>query len=185
MSATIFCAFCLLASYTLAEASISAPQDVRVFDTPSDGGGSLTVQWAPAPWDGPDVRYQVLVGEAAATDPAALTIIAEFPANTKYVKDAKTAWWTRHVDKTWHQVVIRSAKGVEVKDGLSYAVAVAAVHDDRRVFSPVLVASPSPDWFNWNQLNNLIIAVSFGGLVFYSISLRETKRDLSTTNSRS
>lgn len=167
---TISCALSLLPSYTLAQAPISAPQDVRVFDTPSDGGGSLTVQWAPSPWDAPDVRYQVLVGDAAATDPTTLAIITEFPANTKYVKDAKTAWWTRNVDKTWHQAIIKSAKGIEVKDGLSYAVAVAAVQDDRRVFSSVLVASPSPDWFNWNQLNNLIIAVSFGGLVFYTIS---------------
>jgi len=167
---TLVCVLILLPSYTSAQAPISAPQDVRVFDSPSDGGGSLTVQWAPAPWDGPDVHYQVLVGDAAATDPVALTIIAEFPSNTRYLKDTKTAWWTRKVDKTWHQAFIKSAKGLEVKDGTSYAVAVATVQSDRRAFSQVLVASPSPDWFNWNQLNNLIIAVSFGGLVFYSIS---------------
>ncbi|MBI5671944.1 MAG: hypothetical protein HZC50_01465 [Nitrospirae bacterium] len=81
-----------LCSSALGQTSISAPQDMRVFDTPSDGGGSLTVQWASSSWDGPDVRYQVLAGDAAAIDPAALTIVAEFPANTKYVKDAKTAW---------------------------------------------------------------------------------------------
>ncbi|MDF0652999.1 MAG: hypothetical protein P0121_16200 [Nitrospira sp.] len=158
-----------------AEAALTAPQDVKVFDTPSDGGGSLTVQWSPAPWDSPDVRYQVLVGEASATDPATFAVVAEFPANSKYVKDTKTAWWTRTVDKSWHQTIIRSAKGVEVKDGTPYAVAVAAVQDDRRMFSQVLVATPSPDWFNWNQLNNLIIAISFGGLVFYTISHAKRK----------
>jgi len=166
----IFCVSCWLPPEISAEASISAPQDVQVFDTPNDGGGSLTVQWAPAPSDAPDVRYQVLVGDAVATDPSAFAIVAEFPANTKYVKDDKTAWWTRNVDKAWHQVLVRSGKDVEVKDGTSYAVAVATVQDDQRIFSPVLVATPSPDWFNWNQLNNLIIAVSFGGLVFYTIS---------------
>lgn len=166
----ICCASTLLPPYASAETLISEPQGVRVFDTPSDGGGSLTVQWAPASWDSPDVRYQVLIGDAAVTDPASLAIIAEFPANTKYVKDAKTAWWTRTVDKTWHQAIIRSAKTVEITDGTSYAVAVAAVQDDRRMFSQVSVGAPSPDWFNWNQLNNLIIAVSFGGLIFYTIS---------------
>ncbi len=159
-----------LYSSVLAQSSVTAPQEVRVFDTPSDGGGSLTVQWAPAPSDGSDIRYQVLVGEVSASDPSTFTIIAEFPANTRYIKDTKTAWWTREADKTWHQVVIRSGKGIEVEDGTSYAVAVATVQDDQRIFSPVLVATPSPNWFNWNQLNNLIIAVSFGGLVFYSIS---------------
>jgi len=103
-------------------------------------------------------------------DPATFTIMADFPANTMYVRDTETAWWTRDVDKTWHHVVLRGAKGLEIKDGTSYSVAVATVRDGERLFSPLLVAVPSPNWFNWNQLNNLIIAVSFGGLVFYSIS---------------
>jgi hypothetical protein len=128
------------------------------------------VQWAPAPSDRSDIRYQVLVGEASASDPSAFTIIAEFPSNTHYIKDTKTAWWTRKADKAWHQVVARSGKGIEIIDGMSYAVAVATVQDNQRIFSPVLVSTPSPNWFNWNQLNNLIIAVSFGGLVFFSIS---------------
>ena len=165
----IVCMLSLLPSYTSAQVSIIAPQSVQVFDTPSDGGGSLTVQWAPTPEDGPDIRYQVLIGDASATDPATFTIIAEFPANTKYVKDTKTAWWTRRSDKTWHQAIIKSAKGIAVKDDTPYAVAVATVQEDRRAFSPVHVATPAADWFNWNQLNNLIIAVSFGGLVFYTI----------------
>ena len=29
--------------------TLAPPQDVRVFDTASDGGGSLTVLWSPAP----------------------------------------------------------------------------------------------------------------------------------------
>lgn len=166
----VFCVSSVVPSFTSAEPALSVPQEVRALDTPNDGGGSLTVQWAPAPWDGPDVRYQVVIGDASAADPATFTIMAEFPSNTHYVKDAKTAWWTRAADKAWHHVVVRSGKGVEVTDGMSYAVAVATVHGDRRMFSPVMVATPSPNWFNWNQLNNLIIAVSFGGLVFYAIS---------------
>ncbi|MBX3303505.1 MAG: hypothetical protein KF693_14920 [Nitrospira sp.] len=158
-----------LFSVGVVQSGVAAPQDVQVFDTPNDGGGSLTVQWAPQAWDSPDVRYQVLIGDASATDPATLMIVAEFPSNTHYVKDAKTAWWTREVDKAWHHVVVRSGKGVEVTDGTSYAVAVATVHGDQRMFSPVMVVTPSPNWFNWNQLNNFIIAVSFGGLIFYAI----------------
>ena len=166
----VFCVSNLLPSYISAQTTISAPQDVQAFDTPNDGGGSLTVQWAPAPGDRPDTRYQVLVGEATATDPATFTIIAEFPADTRYVKDVKTAWWTRRSDKTWHQAIIKSAKGIELKDDTPYAVAVATVQGDHREFSSLQVAAPAADWFNWNQLNNLIIAVSFGGLVFYAIS---------------
>jgi len=166
----IFCVSGMLPSYTSAETAISAPQDVQVFDTPNDGGGSLTIEWAPTAWDSADIRYQVLVGDASSTDLSTFTVMAEFPANTKYVKDTETAWWTRDVDKSWHHIVVRSAKGLEIKDGMSYAVSVATVRDDQRIFTPVIVATPLPDWFNWNQLNNLIIAVSFGGLIFYTIS---------------
>lgn len=166
----LFCAAVVLPPSTSADTPISAPQDVQTFDTPNDGGGSLTVQWAPAPGDGPDIRYQVLVGEASATDPATFTIIAEFPANSKYVKDTKTAWWTREADKTWHQAIIKSTKGVEIKDGRAYAISVATVQEGRREFSSIQVVTSAANWFNWNQLNNLIMAISFCGLVFYSIS---------------
>ncbi|GKS64093.1 hypothetical protein YTPLAS72_13970 [Nitrospira sp.] len=171
LSLMMGCTGSLFPSYLLfAQGPISAPPEIHVFDTPNDGGGSLTVEWAPAAWDGPDVRYQVLVGDASSTDPSTFTVMAEFPANTKYLKDTETAWWTRDVDKSWHYLVVRSTKGLEIKDGTSYAVSVATMRDDQRLFTPVIVATPSPDWFNWNQLNNLIIAVSFGGLIFYTIS---------------
>ncbi|MBS0150639.1 MAG: hypothetical protein JSR31_06825 [Nitrospira sp.] len=163
------CLASLVASQTLAQPLIAAPQDVRVFDTPNDGGESLTVQWAPAPWDGPDVRYQVLIGDAAASDPATFKVVAEFPANTKYVKDTKTAWWTRTAEKTWHQATIKSAKSLELKDDQPYAVTVASMQNDQRLFSAVQIATPAANWFNWNQLNNLIIGLSFGGLVFFAI----------------
>jgi hypothetical protein len=165
----IVCMVSLVLCDTLAQASITAPQDVRVFDTPNDGGESLTVQWASMPWDGPDIRYQVLVGDASITDPQKLTVVSEFPSNSKYVKDVKTAWWTRTAEKTWHQAMVKSAKGLEIKDDQPYAVAVATIQADERVFSAVYVATPSANWFNWNQLNNLIIGLSFGGLVFFAI----------------
>ena len=160
----------VLASHAVAEPLITVPQEVRVFDTPNDGGESLTVQWAPLPTDGPDVRFQVLVGDASTTDPQKLTVVAEFPSNAKYVKDVKTAWWTRTAEKTWHQAMVKSTKGLEVKNDQPYAVAVAAMQADQRLFSAVQVATPTANWFNWNQLNNLIIGLSFGGLVFFAIS---------------
>ena len=153
-----------------AQAVLAPPQDVLAFDTPNDGGGSLTVSWAPGRSDRAEVRYQVLAGQAGVTDPASLKVIAEFPANTHFVKEAKAAWWTRRAETTWHQFVIRSGKGIELKDGTPYTVTVAVVQGEERAVGPLLQAIPSPDWFNWNQLNNLILALGFGALVFYTIS---------------
>src|SRR5688572_20798626 len=44
---------------------LTPPQDVRAFDTPSDGGGSLTVLWSPAAYDNDAVKYQILLNEEA------------------------------------------------------------------------------------------------------------------------
>ena len=87
------------------------------------GGGSLTVQWAPVSGEGSDIHYQVLIGEATATDPATFTIVTEFPANTNYVK--QTAWWTRRSARRGIKRSSRGAKAIEVKDDTAYAVATA------------------------------------------------------------
>ncbi|HWJ46151.1 MAG TPA: hypothetical protein VNS62_00775, partial [Candidatus Udaeobacter sp.] len=43
--------------------TLSPPQDVRAIDTPSDGGSSLTVFWAPAFYDSAATKYQILLSE--------------------------------------------------------------------------------------------------------------------------
>src|SRR5262245_33854585 len=139
--------FCLLVfvinvGKVFAQSELTAPSDLQVIDTPNDGGESLTVLWAPSPADSADARYEVLVGAASATDPAALRAIAEFPANTRYVKDAKSAWWTRKTEKTWHQYVIRNGKGVEIQNGIAYAVTVAIRRGEDRTIGPILQATP-------------------------------------------
>jgi len=173
-----FCRLVLIASFTglivhslaSAQSPRTPPAELQAFDTPNDGGESLTVTWAPSPLDGPDSRYQVLIGDVGVTDPATLKVIAEFPADTHFVKDSKVAWWTRNTDRAWHQHVIRSGKGVELKDGITYTVTVAMVNGEGRAIGPLLQAAPTPDWFNWNEVNNLMLALAFGALVFYTIS---------------
>lgn len=41
--------------------------------------------------------------------------------------------------------------------------------------SPIVQAVPQPNWFNWNEVNNLILGLLFGGLVFYAISQAKRK----------
>jgi hypothetical protein len=167
VSALMYAWLCVPAS---AQPTLLAPIDVHVFDTPNDSGASLTVIWAPSSADRADARYQILFGERGVVEPASLKVIAEFSADTRFVKDVKTTWWTREAEKTWHQYVIRSGKDAEIKDGTAYTVAVALVKGEDRAVSSIVQASSAPNWFNWNQLNNLILALSFGGIVFYAIS---------------
>ncbi len=142
-----------------------------MFDTPNDGGASLTVTWSPSASDHPGLRYQVLLKEGTGVvDPDTMTVVSEFAGNTHYAKDTKWAWWARPAQPDQHQFVLRTGKGVEIKDGLPYSVTVAAVRDGERAVAPIQEAIARADWFNWNQLNNFMLALLFGGVVFYAIN---------------
>jgi hypothetical protein len=149
---------------------VPPPEGIRVFDTPSDGGSSLTVLWSPAPDENAASKYQILLSEGTTvSDPAAMKVVAEFPANQRYVRESKWPWWTKPATGDQHQITLRNGKGVELKDGTAYLETVARVlGDDRGIATPVQ-ATPQPNWINWNQLNNLILALLFGGIVFYAI----------------
>jgi uncharacterized protein DUF6754 len=157
---------------------LSPPQDLHVFDTPSDGGGSLTVIWAPAPSDSKEVRYQVLLSDGSSTsDPSRFKVVAEFPANTHYIRESKWPWWTRPAGQEQHQFTLKHGKGVELKDGTAYNVALATVSADARALTSAVQATPQPNWMNWNQINNLLLALLFCGIVFYAISTAK-KREI-------
>lgn len=156
--------------------SIPAPEQVQVIDAANDGGGALTVLWAPSPSDGPARRYQILLANGAGPlDPEAMKVVAEFPANTHYVREAKYGWWTRPADPEAHHFALRSGKGIELKDGTPYSVAVAAVQGDARSVAPPVTAESQPNWVNWNQMNNLLLALLFGGVVFASIQVAKRR----------
>jgi hypothetical protein len=155
-----------------AQTPLTPPQQVHAFDTPNDGGGSLTVTWDKANGESKDLRYQVLLHEPNAGEPK---VVAEFASDSHYVHDSKAPWWTRPAPKDAHQFTLRSGKGVELKDGTSYAVTVAAVAGEQRAPATPVQATPLPNWFNWNQVNNLAIVVIFGFVVLGSIQAAKRK----------
>jgi hypothetical protein len=64
---------------------------------------------------------------------------------------------------------------VEIKDGTSYAVTIAVVAGTQRTSAAPVQATPEPNWFNWNQINNLAIVVLFGFVVLGSIQAARRK----------
>jgi hypothetical protein len=153
-------------SAALAESTLLQPQHVQVFDTPNDSGGSLTVTWAGSDKEGKDLRYQVLLKDPSAAEPK---IVVEFASDTYNAQNAKLPWWTRPASKDTHQFTIKSGKGIELKDGTSYAVTVVAIAGEQRTQAAPVQATPGPNWFNWNQINNLAIVMIFGFIVLGSI----------------
>jgi hypothetical protein len=157
-----------------AAADLTPPRDVRLFDTPNDGGESLTLVWAPAPHDGPDVTYRILLSQDGAESQVQL---ADLPSTAGYVRDAKFGWWTRPAPPDYHLYTIKPGKGVELKDGMTYRVRLRAVRGEEQVEVRTDGASPEPNWINWNAANNLILALLFGGVVFASIQ-QARKREI-------
>ena len=166
------CLFPLTTSEARSQQAIVPPQNLRVLDAPSDAGGGLIVLWSEADYDAPDVRYQILVGEGAEK-----RMVAEFPANSHYVRDVKWPWWARVDRPDVHQFILKSGKGLELKNGTSYAVTLAVVKGTERVEVPPLRAIPGPNWVNWNQMNNLLLVLLFGAVVLGSIRTAK-KRDI-------
>lgn len=182
---SIFVLLVLLVWPLLSQAAeLTPPRQFQVFDTPSDGGGNLTAIWAPADYDGQDVKYQIILGgpgitpaspPPAADQPTAVQtadsgtrLLAEFPSNKKYVRDVKTPWWTRPAAREYHRYDVKSGKGLELKNETEYVVTVKAVRGEERA-SASAKGIPRPNWINWNQMNNLLLALVFAGVLFGSI----------------
>lgn len=146
-------------------ATLLPPQDVQAYDTPNDGGGSLTLTWAPAEYDGPGVQYQVLV-ETVSPPAGRPMVIATFPSDTRYVRDAAHPWWTRPAPPGYHYVQVKSIAELVLVDGQPYAVTLAAVRGTERADVRLAPVVPAPDLFNWAQVNNLALLLLFAVALF-------------------
>ncbi len=129
------------------------PSHLKVYDTPNDEGGSITIEWrlSPSETEREFRGYEIY---------RALTPQGPF----EYV-DFVMKGKNRYEDKG-------------VKDNKPYYYKVVAVRDDERVESPV--AGPgiaSPQWFNTGRINVLIFTIIFGFFVIYYI--KRAKRDKS------
>ena len=151
------------------------PQHVQAFDAPNDAGGAIVLVWSPAPYDSPGVKYEIRVSNGSADITSGGKVLAQFAADTHYTKDAKLPWWTRPAKATDHYYVVKSGKGMELKNGDAYAFVVAAVRGEERSEAPAVRAVPGPNWINWNQLNNFFVVLIFGAVVVGSIQQAKRK----------
>lgn len=164
-------AFLIVPAIAFAQQPLQPPQHVKAADTPSDAGGAITLVWSASSYDGPGVRYQIRManGENNPTTGVAGKVIAEFPADTHYMRDAKLPWWTRPADQHDHYYALRSGKGIELTNGTTYAFTVSTVRGEQRADAPTVQAVPEPNWVNWNSMNNFLIVLLFGGVLVVSI----------------
>ncbi len=134
---------------------------------PGDGGGSVGLAWRAAPFDGPDLHYRVFFAER---EDGPFTQLAEFPADTHYMKDADQPWWSWDQTKNAHFYQVKSTRTLRLVNGRPYFFKVAVTDGTQTLDGPVRSAIPEPNLFNWAKANNFMVMILFSALVLISIA---------------
>ena len=123
------------------------PLSVRAFDTPNDGGGSVTIEWSLSPDDAAGRRgvtgYELLRGPSANGPWQSIGVAS--PGRTRYRDPAATDG-----HPLWYRVVVLGEAG-------------------RRAESvPAGPAVSAPQWFNADRFVVAVVtALLFGAILFY------------------
>jgi hypothetical protein len=156
-----------VASSSLSAFAFDFPQPLEAFDSPSDGGGSVSLRWPAAPLEDATGVYRVFFSDRQDGE---FTQIGEFAANTHYESDLASPWWawgTKRRDRHFFQ--IKSAANVRLADEASYFFKVVLTRGAETMTSATVSAIPQANFFNWTKLNNLMLLLAFGVVVLVSI----------------
>jgi len=136
--------------------TVLPPSSVTAYDTPSDHGGSITIEWELSPSDGSEngvvtgyriIRYEGTSGEGK--------VVGEVPGGTRTYVDNRT------------------------QDGVGYYYHVIALAGD--VESSPAITGPvqsSQQWFDRTRANLMVIAIILVFAITYFIYLGARGRDL-------
>ena len=132
--------------------ALSPPTQVRAYDTPNDGGGSITVEWKLSPDDSLLRGYEILRLEGS---PKAKPVSCGFVLRgTNQYQDT------------------------EVKDGRGYFYFVRAWKGEEFVDSEITLkpAIPSAQWFNLSRKGGFVILLAYA--LFLIIFILKAKRGI-------
>ena len=168
-------ALCLPALGAGAEGpALPPPQDVRSFDMPDDAGGAVGLTWRAGPGDTKDLRYQIFAAHRAG---GPFIKVAEFPANTRYMKDRAAPWWSWRAAADAHFVTVRSSQVFPLENGKAAYFKVALTDGVLAAESPAEAAVPQGNLFNWGKLNNFLIMLALAGIILLAIQQARAGRE--------
>lgn len=140
----------MLALFLVGLFALAPPTNIQAYDTPSDGGGAITVTWQLSPDDSILDGYEIHRSE----DDIDFTMVG-FAGRGRH----------RYEDNT--------------EDGRTYYYKIAALADTVRAFSESTPpALSSPQWFNSDALVLLIAMLIFGGIILYYIYVARKGKEL-------
>lgn len=155
-----------------------ASYQIYVKELPSAGRGDRGASLRPE-GGALGARPKSETGAAQAQGGSGFKLIEGIPANTHYKSDMPYPWWIWRPTREEHFYPVKSTEAISLENGKAYAFKVVLVTPAGTTLeSPVQVAVPRGNLFNWAKLNNLILAILFAALILLSIRHARRNHDL-------
>jgi hypothetical protein len=159
----------LLLSYTSTAFAVGGnklvpPKDFQAFDTPNDGGKSITLRWPASPSEADGIQYVV----NASTN-------INGPFETEVLRIGSNTIYEEGSDSRYHLVNIEPDKffnneTADSDDSIAYFFKlVITSNPDSASVGVIASATPNGNWFNWSRSNNFIIMIIFSILILCCI----------------
>jgi hypothetical protein len=147
------------------------PAEFKAFDTPNDGGETISLTWPTSPNDAPDVFYVVYIDTDKNGSFAKEAI--RIKSNTSYRTSAPEiyGYGKRNGDYHYVQISPRKVYNGEVIDRTQAFYFKLAMESGETKVTVDAVASASArgNWFHTKKINNFVIMIIFSSIVLYFI----------------
>src|SRR3990172_1107062 len=146
--------------------ALPAPLDFEAFDTPNDGGESLTIVFRPD-LSVPERHYFIYMSP----DPGGeFRQVAEVIPTAHAKANRRTPWWAGRWSADFTLYQIRSTDTLALENGRSYFLKLVVKEQKESTETEIHSAVPRANLFNFSLLNNFLLMSLFTGTVFLSIA---------------
>ncbi len=153
----------------LGAAELVPPEGFRAYDTPWDGGESISLTWRVSPSESPEVNYIIYI----ASSPQGPWIEAmKIRSDAFYKTGALERFGFRKKSKDFHELQIdprRYFASDKNRQAIYYFKLATARGEEFVPTEQVVSATAKGNWFNIYKINNLIIMMAFSGVVIFFI----------------
>lgn len=145
------------------------PKSFKAYDTPNDGGESISLVWRASPSDSTEVDY---VLHMANSPEGPWQEVVRVKSNTYYKNSALERFGFRRKNKDSHLLQIdprRHFSSDKNRKALYYFKLAMARGEEFIQVEKVVSGRARGNWFNTAKLNNFIIMIAFSGAVLFFI----------------
>jgi len=165
------------AGATTVHTGLQAPDAIEAFDTPSDGGGSITLTWPRADAIAASAVYMIRIAEAV---DGPFYLAAEISSSSSLMSEKPAQFGYGEETESFHFAQVTTYAGtdgkVPVDDGKTYYFRIDVRDGDVLLNGETVVEAVAlGNYFNWTKLNNLVLGSLLTLLTFGFISLARRK----------